>query len=199
VRRAAAAALAALSLAGCRDEAPEQRIGDAPGDAPATAATACGVLPTTVLTGDGIGEAAIGRPVDELADACAVLSDTTRPGPEGMTARVLTLDLGRATVEGEVSEGRLWRIAVRSPEIRTSDSLGVGTPLARLLEVDGVRGLTGEGAVFVQLPAHCGLSFRLSVPATSAVTTEAELRRLPAETRVTEVLVVGCAPQYGAQ
>ncbi len=116
-----------------------------------------------------------------------------------MLARVVPVDIGGEQVEAEIVDDKVWRLAVRSPRYRTADSLGVGTTLERLLELREPRGMMGEGALFFASPAHCGLSFRLSenrpLPPSGQNWNAAALRRLPASTRVTEVLAVGCAGQ----
>jgi hypothetical protein len=164
--------------------------------APAVAARSCGVSAGTVLAESGIGELRIGRPVAEVAAGCGVLSDTTEIRAEGLPARIVTVDLGRDTVEAEAVDDRIWRIALEHPAFRTADSLGVGTPLSRLLRFDGARGMAGEDGLYLRVPAHCGLSFRLSDSARGAALADPSpemLRRLPAETHVERVLVVGCA------
>ena len=155
----------------------------------------CGTSPETILTGEGIGDLVIGRSVDEIADSCRVLQDTTAIRAEGHPQRVLSVNLGRDTVEAEIVDGKVWRITIRDAAFVTVDSLGVGTPMERILEFDGVQPLVGEGSLFVRIPAHCGLSFRLSEPASSLPPGEpdlASLRQLPEDTRVDEILVVGC-------
>jgi hypothetical protein len=116
-------------------------------------------------------------------------------GAEGMPARKLTALFSRDTVVAEIVDGRVWRIALSSPLLRTTDSLGVGTPLTRLLKLKNPRGLTGEGELFVVSPEHCGLSFRLSDAGPASHRGDwdrASLARLPQSTVVSEVLIVGC-------
>jgi hypothetical protein len=209
--RALAALLLALSA--CHDAPPpvERSAADstapargdtarpAPGrgtPAPPLAARSCGVSAGTVVTESGIGDLRIGRPVAEVAARCEVLGDTTEIRAEGLPARIVTVDLGRDTVEAEAVDDRVWRIALEHPAFRTADSLGVGTPLSRLLRLDGARGMAGEDGLYLRVPAHCGLSFRLSDSARGAALADPSpemLRRLPAETHVERVLVVGCA------
>jgi hypothetical protein len=167
-----------------------------PAAAPVAAVRSCGVTAGTRLTESGIGDLQIGRPVAEVAARCDVLGDTTEIREEGLPARIVTVDLGRDTVEAEAVEARIWRIALEHPAFRTADSRGVGTPLPRLLRFDGVRGMAGEDGLYVRVPAHCGLSFRLSDSGRGAALADPSpdrLRRLPADTRVERVLVVGCA------
>jgi hypothetical protein len=113
-----------------------------------------------------------------------------------MPARIATVDVGGETVEAEIVDDKVWRLAVSSPRFRTSDSLGVGTPLARLLELREPHGGMGEGALYFLSPAHCGLSFRLSenrpLPPSGQEWNAAALMRLPPTTKVTTVLARGC-------
>ncbi len=175
----------ALLAQGCegRDSAP---AGD---PSPTRVGATCGVDASTTLTGDGIGALRVGAPVEEVARACHVLRDATVPGPEGMPERRIVVDLGRDSVSAVVESGRVWRVHVRIPTFRTADSLGVGTP-GRALRRSGAQVLTGEGAHFVRLPSHCGLSFRLRGVEFGRVSTPA---RIPDSAVVDEVLAVGCS------
>jgi hypothetical protein len=153
---------------------------------------ACG---EAVITDEGIGELRIGATVESVRQKCTVVSDKTAPGAEGMPARKLAVALARDTVEAEIVDGRVWRIAVHSPRLRTADSLGVGTTLARLLQLRNPRGMTGEGKFFVASPQRCGMSFRLANAGPGAQRGDldsAGLSRLPKSAVVSEVLVFGC-------
>lgn len=92
---------------------------------------------------------------------------------------------------------RIWRIAVERAAFGTADSVGVGTTLSRLLKLPGVKGVEGEGGLFVVVPARCGLSFRLRhdlAPSEHKPEwTSADLKRLPASTVVDQVLLFGCS------
>jgi hypothetical protein len=143
-----------------------------------------------VLTGDGIGALRVGTPVDDVARRCRVVRDTTVAGAEGHAEREILVGLGRDTVRAVVTDGRVWRLHVRSPAFRTADSVGVGTQ-ASTLRGAGARVLTGEGSVYVTLPSHCGLSFRLEGVAPGRVRSPAQI---PESTRIGEVLAIGCAP-----
>ena len=163
--------------------------------APSTSAprpSACG---DAVITDEGIGELRIGTTVESVRQKCSVVSDKTGPGAEGMPGRKVAVALARDTVEAEIVNGRVWRLAVRSPQLRTADSLGVGTTLTRLLQLRNPRGMTGEGKFFVASPAHCGMSFRLANAGPGAHRGDldsAGLARLPKSAVVSEVLVFGC-------
>lgn len=174
----------------------------APGSpgAPSSPDTSAGRAPVgggctaSPLTGDAAGALRIGMTVDDVRARCGVASDGTRPGPEGEPSRVIEVPMGADTVDAEIEDGRVWRIPVTSPRLRTADDLGVGTRLARLLELRDVQPAMGEG-LYVLSPAHCGLSFQLDDPSGRPLPpaqTLAELRRLPETTVVSRVLVTGC-------
>jgi len=153
---------------------------------------ACG---EEIVSDEGIGSLRIGATVNSVRQKCNVVRDTTVMGAEGMPARKLTVAFSRDTVEAEIVDGRVWRIAVRSPRLRTADSLGVGTTKARLLQLRSPRLMTGEGQLFVASPAHCGISFRLANVGRDALRGNLDrigLPRLPESTVVSEVLIFGC-------
>jgi hypothetical protein len=196
-----------LALIGCRakDEAPSSSPSTrAPSSATPTVSrqlTSCG---NEVLSEQGIGELRIGITVDSLRQKCNVIRDTTAIAAEGMPARKLLVALSRDTVEAEIVNSRVWRIAVGSPRLRTADALGVGTLIGRLRQLKDPRGITGEGQLFVVSPDHCGMSFRLSRQPPAAQRGELDRRglfQLSEATVVTEVLIFGCrltrAPRPG--
>jgi hypothetical protein len=147
-----------------------------------------------ILSDEGVGKIRIGESIEALRRDCTVVRDTTELGAEGMPARMASVVFPRDTVEAEIVDGKVWRVAIDSPHFSTADSLHVGTPLARLLRLRTPQGMTGEGALFVMSPDHCGLSFRLSDNGTPALRdpSRAALSRLPAATHVSTILIVGC-------
>ncbi|HEY0997402.1 MAG TPA: hypothetical protein VGD77_15515, partial [Gemmatimonadaceae bacterium] len=162
------------------------------GAPPASAAGGCTPAP---ITGEGIGVVRLGMKADSLRAACAGTAERQEPGDEGSTARVLDVPLGADTAVAEVDVGQVWRIQVRSAGLRTADGIGVGSTLRELLRDEGAKGMGGEGRLFVTSPAHCGLSFQLAAEAARAMPQggdAAALRRLPGDTRITRILVVGC-------
>ncbi len=176
---------------GARPDAAEHPGVDSPNSA-LPEARQCG---DKVVTDSAVGELRIGATVADVSMGCAIARDTTAPRAEGQLARVISVVFGSDTVEAEVVADRVWRIEVTDPAFATADSLHVGTDVGALLDLPGLRPLSGEGNVFVMTTAHCGLSFQLSVPDTGAAAgkwqTE-DLRRLPKGTEVTRVLVIGC-------
>jgi hypothetical protein len=154
-------------------------------------ASSCG---GEILTDEGVGKIRIGESVESLLRDCTVLRDTTELGAEGMPSRKIAVLFPHDTVLGEIVNEKVWRVEIRSPHFSTADSLRVGTPLARLLALRKLQGMTGEGALFVMSPDHCGLSFRLSETGSPILRdpNQAALSRLPAATHVTNILIVGC-------
>jgi hypothetical protein len=159
---------------------------------PSDRASACG---DEIITDEGIGQVRIGAGMESVQQKCNVVRDTTVVDVEGMPSRRLAVAFSRDTVQAEIVDGRVWRIAVLSPGLRTADSLGVGTSIARLLQLKDPHGMTGEGQFFVASPAHCGKSFRLAIAEAGPARGEldqAGLARLPRSTAVNEVLIFGC-------
>lgn len=146
------------------------------------------------MTDEGVGKIRIGESVESVRRDCTIVRDTTELGAEGMPTRIVSVLFPRDTVEAEIVDGKVWRVAIDSPHFSTADSLRVGTSLARLLRLRRPQGMTGEGALFVMSPDHCGLSFRLSDNGSPVLRdpSPAELSRLPAATRVSNILIVGC-------
>jgi hypothetical protein len=147
------------------------------------------------MSGTGVGYLRIGMTVDSVRAVCHVTRDTTRLASEGQTARFLSVAFPDGPVEAEIVDGIVWRIAVTWPRFRTADSIGIRTPLSRLLSLNSPRGLTGEGQLFVASPDHCGMSFRLSDNGSDSPSQRwdrAALARLPAATAVDKVLIFGC-------
>jgi hypothetical protein len=148
-----------------------------------------------VIREEGIGELRIGTSVESLRQKCKVIRDTTVTGAEGMPARKVAVTFSRDTVEAEIVDGKVWRIAVKSPALRTADVIGVGTMIGRLRQLKEPRGMMGEGQLFLASPQHCGLSFRLSGAGPRGQRGDldrAGLFGLPEMTVVSEILVVGC-------
>lgn len=187
-----------LSLTACdtAKERPDARVVEEPpgSESPAQPAPDTKSCDRTI-TGSGLGELRIGLSVDSARRRCTVVRDTTDLGAEGMPARVISVRFGNDTTEAEVVGGKVWRIEVNQRGFQTRDSLHVGTPLSRLLEFPGVHTATGEGAVYLLSPEHCGLSFRLSGPGLRPLPPDmdkAKLERLPPNVVVSRILIVGC-------
>lgn len=155
----------------------------------------CGVTDDTRLSDDGIGDLKTRRRVEDVKRLCDVISDSMQPGTEGQTERVLVVRLGSETVTAIVVNDRVWRIDVRTPRFNTVDSLGVDTRVRRLARMNGARFDPGEDGVYGFVAAHCGLSFRFSLPLrppAGGQWTAARMEKAHGDAAVDRVLVVGC-------
>ncbi|HEX9083395.1 MAG TPA: hypothetical protein VF836_01540 [Gemmatimonadaceae bacterium] len=157
-----------LAVVGCETKRqPEYKVvslDSATGSGEIELTISCG---EAIVRDEGIGKLRIGTPVDSIAASCPVFRDTTMIGAEGMPARKIAVlffrdTAVRDTVVAEIVNDTVWRVSIVSALFRTVDSLGVGTPLSRLLQLKNPRGMTGEGKFFVASPEHCGMSFRLT-------------------------------------
>jgi hypothetical protein len=187
IRSAFIAALCLSALA-CGDHRSAERETSAARQTP--------IAPPVQIENAGVGCLRIGAPATDVHHPCRVVSDTTKLGAEGMPERrIVAIVPPDDTLSATIADDSVWRIEVTSGTILTADSLGVGTPLRRLLAEPGARALEGEGRIFITVPRHCGLSFQLA-----AVRPDSELarpidvvvRHLPPTTPVSRVLVVGC-------
>ena len=148
----------------------------------------CGVEATPVLTSDGIGALKLGSSVEAIRSACVVVRDTIEQGAEGMPERRLGVLLGQDTVQATVDRGTVRRIEVRTPRIRTDDSLGVGSTLETLRRQPAQFLGYGEGGPFMQVTKHCGLTFDL----TERRGPKRKYEQMSAGETVERVLVVRC-------
>ena len=154
-----------------------------------------------VITTEGVGRLKIGMAADSVKAQCHVISDTVRPGPEGMSQRVLVVAFGHDLVDAEIVNDSVWRLDVRSPAFQTRDSVGVGSPIGKLLATwTAEEGVTGEGNFAVVSRIDCGLSFILDgkIPPLPRHWTEKDLANLPADTHVKRILIYKC-PNRGAR
>lgn len=165
--------------------------------ASASVARPAGSCGRPIVDGDGVGNARIGMSADSLKSQCVVVRDTVERRTEGQLERILVVPFEQDTAVVEVNDGKVWRIEITGPGLRTSNWLGVGTPLSTLVELKGgVQGLVGEGNLFLVSQALCGLSFELSEPRSPSGSWDAaRLRTLPKSTVVKRVLVIGCPDQ----
>src|SRR5207244_4412238 len=118
--------------------------------------------------------------------------DTVFPvAAEGMPERRISVGFGQDTVEGTIVGDRVWRLEVRSPHIRTIDSVGIGTRVGSIRST-GVRFLGyGEDGPFIKLATHCGLSLKLN-RFTGRSPLPRSLSDIPDTATVDLILVVTC-------
>jgi hypothetical protein len=155
----------------------------------------CGVGNAIVLKDSGIGDLVIGRTVGVVKRSCNVVRDASELGTEGTAERILTVVLGGATVRAMVDGELIMRIAVDVPRFATPDGLRVGSSMTRLVSEKGVKPAEGEDGLYLVLPAHCGLSFRFSIPSRAPngqQWTPEQLGRIRGNTTVGRILVTKC-------
>lgn len=186
--RTALTALACVTGAAC----------DAGRNAPSSAQRTCGVATPTLVTGSGIGALRIGARTRDIRRLCDVASDSTAKDARAVPQRVMRVRIGGGIVVADIVRDSVWRLTITDSTLRTSDGLGVGTTLASLVEMPGVSGINGDGAVFVVLKPRCGLSFGLDHRADNLFYRGLTIDRsvlLSAEpsTQVDRIVVFGCA------
>lgn len=127
-------------------------------------APTCGVSVSTKLTDQGVGDLQIGRSVAEVKRLCNVTSDSQRLSPEGQNQRIVAVEMGNEILLAQVADDRISEIEVPTSRFTTADSLGVDTPLRRIAHMRGAQFAPAEEGVYGFVGAHCGLSFRFSLP-----------------------------------
>jgi len=155
-----------------------------------------------LITSDSIGPAILGIAPSGLSPRLKVVRDTQEIVFEDMGDSVLVLSISGDTIRAGVDSGRVFRLTVRSPKFRTSDSISVGTTITRFLSETGAYVIAGEGQATLWSPSHCGMGFRLYDAAgkdppdglgdSRDSLGVAQLRRLPRTTKVGQIDVFGC-------
>jgi hypothetical protein len=160
----------------------------------------CGTNPMRIL-GDRVGAVRLDMPVDSVRMWCRVVADTFEYS-EGERYRTLRIAIGRDTVRSWITDrGTVSNVEVTSPRFMTTDSIRVGTPLARLLAFRDLRWGYGEGDFFVMsdAPGVCGLSFAIDFganrPQLRGDPTREQLEQLASTAKVRWILVRRCDPR----
>ncbi|HET7187594.1 MAG TPA: hypothetical protein VFI52_05540 [Gemmatimonadaceae bacterium] len=151
---------------------------------------------TRLITGDGVGTIRIGVSLDSVRGAYPVIRDTTvQLDVKERPAREVSVLMGADTAVLSVQGGRVSEVLLTSRRFATSDSLGVGTTLKRLLGYALPKGYGVGGQLIVATAAHCGLSFHFAgrfdgLP--EGFKDSTVLRRFPPEALVDRVRIDGC-------
>ena len=150
-----------------------------------------------MISGNAVGKLHIGMPATAAAKIGNVTSDRLEPDSEGGQARVIRVLVAGKEVAAEVHEGRVWRIQVAQPGLRTSSGLGVGTTLAKLLELKHVEVHVAGSSLYLVSAHICGVSFRLSHELQTdkdfmTKWSSSALAKLPATVTVESILITGC-------
>ena len=148
------------------------------------------------VTGDGVGALRVGASVAAVRKVCRIPRVKLRRGEAAPPDNMLEFKIGGAPVQAQVEDGRVWRVVIDGPQLKTADKLGVGSPLPALLASAPARASQGEGVIYAATARHCGLSFQLDYrPARGedrdAWTADA-LAALPKDVKVSRVLISGC-------
>jgi len=149
-----------------------------------------------------IGPVRVNGSVAELRRLCPSLRDTTLTAEswaEPSTSRALVLTIAGTPVIIEFSAGVVARISVRQPGLKTTDSIGVGSPFAMLRRRSELYVVTGMEPPFA-LAFHgpeCGNAFLVPHPAQKpsgkiVFVSEDSLRKWPRTTSVKRVIVGFC-------
>jgi hypothetical protein len=133
--------------------------------------------------------------LDSLRRACPILHDTSVPSPYGPAERHVTVLLGADTAVVTVGIGRVYGILLASGAFTTSDSIGIGTPLRRLLSRPRIKGYGVAGQLLVETPTACGLIFGIAgrypdLP--DGRKDSATIARVPESAVVDRIRVDGC-------
>ena len=153
------------------------------------------------ITGDGVESIRIGISLDSVRRVYPVIHDTTvQLDAKERPARRVSVLMGADTATLSVESGRVLGIHLTSRSFATSDSLGVGTTLKRLLGFAQPKGYGVGGQLVVTTAAHCGLSFYFAgrfdgLP--EGFKDSTVLRRFPPEALVDRVRIDGCEDDDG--
>src|SRR3954468_12601120 len=114
----------------------------------------------------GIASAEIGDPDDTFRKRCSVIGDSTAvDSTDGGVRGSVVVSVNGSPMTVQVAEGRVYRLMVSDSLFRTTDGLGPGFPVTRLLDFPGAVGREGVHDLSVVVDAHCGLYFRIAKPA----------------------------------
>ena len=188
--------LSVLTLgAGCTSRERETPV---PTAQPATtvARTSTVACCTRLITGNGVESIRIGMSLDSVRRVYSVTRDTTvQLDAKQRPVRQVSVLMGRDTAVLSVQGGRVSDVMLTSRSFATTDSLGVGTTLKRLLVYAQPKGYGVGGQLIVATAAHCGLSFYFAgrfdgLP--QGFKDSTVLRRFPLEAVVDRVRIDGC-------
>ena len=87
-----------------------------------------------IISDSGLGTLGIGTAVVDIERRSKVLADTSQPDDEGSPQRILLVQIGDDTLTAVIDDERVHRIEVYSPNVRSPDSLGVGSRRQRFSE-----------------------------------------------------------------
>jgi hypothetical protein len=137
----------------------------------------------------------------QVRATCNVRADRSSFDDEANPIRLLGVAVDGQLVTARLDGGRVLQIWTASPRLKTRSRLGVDTTLATLeRQLPALEGGQSEGGpLYVFSNRLCGLSFQASYKPTNHeymrlgdTWKRADILKLPAQTRVKEVLMSGC-------
>lgn len=156
----------------------------------------CGIDNVRTIAERGVGQLAIGNSVDSVKRHCTILSDSEVQDAEAIPRRQLLVLAGSDSLVVTVDGDRISSITIRGPTLRTSDSLGVGSSISRVLTSGTASGFVGEDELFVMTSEHCGMSFLTDYKPREVDArrrwTDKDLMQVPTQTKIVAVQVFGC-------
>jgi hypothetical protein len=148
------------------------------------------------VTGDGVGALRVGASVAAVRKVCRIPRVKLKRGEAPPPANLLEFKIGSTPVMAEIQDGRVWRIVIDGPQLKTADKLGVSSPLTALLAAGPAQASQGEGVIYATTAHHCGLSFQIGYRPRHGEDRDAwtadALAALPKDVRINRVLISGC-------
>ena len=150
---------------------------------------------TVLIRRDGVGELKIGAGLPKLENG-RVAFDRVVTDEQGRASRMVGVVVGGQVVKVEIDKGRIWRLTISEPGLRTHDRVGVGTPIAIVAAQTAVNVEIGSGADLIILPMNqCGLAYWSSLELDAAGLLKKwdanAVAALPATVTVRAILVTG--------
>lgn len=159
------------------------------------AATICHASELTV-SGRGVGDLIIGQVPPSLAGE-RLLSRQWREDENGERYERLKVSIGSIPVDADVYDGRIWRISVMRPGLRTQDGSQVGDSVQKLLHANrSLRRELGPGPSLVLIPQNfCGISYMTDADLPESVMQNPSSKlptRFAKASRIRWIFVMGC-------
>lgn len=149
-----------------------------------------------VIDGNAIGGLRIGQFVPQLAKE-RVLRREWQTDENGDRVELLRATVGAGEVEAEIYDGKIWRLTVNKPGLKTRDGVGVGDPVRTLLRKNrSISPEVGGGpALYLISERPCGIGYLTDVEFSDKIPydlTKATLFKYVGSSHIAQVLVAGC-------
>ena len=148
------------------------------------------------MSGRGIGDLIIGQVPPSLSEE-RLVSRQWHEDENGERYERLKVSVGGIPVDAEVYDGRIWRISVMRPGLRTQDGLQVGDSVQKLLHANrSLRRELGPGPSLVLIPENfCGISYMTGADLPGSVMQNPNCglpTKFAKTTRIRWIFVTGC-------